>query len=47
MTATPVLDVVEWDSGTLEDAVGIDPTPSRLQCAELALVAFRDAVEDE
>lgn len=46
MTGTPVPDVVEWDSGTLEDVVGMDLTPSRLQCAELALVAFRDAVED-
>ena len=44
MTGTPVQDVVEWDSETLEDVVGMDLTPSRLQCAELVLVAFRDAV---
>lgn len=46
MIGTPVTDIVEWDSETLEDLVGMDLTPSRLKCAELALVAFRKAVED-
>ena len=46
MIGTPVTDIVEWDSETLEDVVGMDLTPSRLRCAELALVAFRNAVAD-
>ena len=46
MIGTPVEEVVEWDSETLEDLVGMDLTPSRLKCAELALVAFRNAVEE-
>lgn len=46
MIGTPVTDIVEWDSETLEDLVGMDLTPSRLRCAELALVAFRNAAED-
>jgi len=46
MIGTPVTDIVEWDSETIEDVVGMDLTPSRLLCAELALVAFRNAVED-
>ncbi len=46
MIGTPVADIVEWDSETIENAVGMDLTPSRLQCAELVLVAFRNAVGD-
>lgn len=46
MVGTPVDDVVEWDSETLEELVGIELTPSRLKCAELALMAFRNAIED-
>lgn len=46
MTGTPVADVLEWDSETLEDLVGMELTPSRLKCAELALVAFRQAMQD-
>lgn len=46
MIGTPVNEVAEWDSGTLENLVGMDLTPSRLRCAELALVAVRNAVED-
>ncbi len=46
MTGTPVPEVVGWDSETLEDLVGMELTPSRLKCAELALVAFRKAVQD-
>ena len=40
------LNVVAWDGETLEELVGMDLTPSRLKCAELALVAFRQAVAD-
>jgi nitrogen fixation NifU-like protein len=47
MVGTPVTDVVEWDSETLEELVGMELTPSRLKCAELALVAFRKALEDQ
>ncbi|TKR27886.1 iron-sulfur cluster assembly scaffold protein [Natronomonas salsuginis] len=46
MIGAPVTEIVEWDSETLEDVVGMDLTPSRLRCAELALVAFRNAAED-
>lgn len=46
MIGTPVDEVVEWDSGTLENLVGMDLTPSRLKCAELALVGVRHAVEN-
>ena len=45
MIGTPVAEVVGWDSETLEDLVGMGLTPSRLKCAELALVAFRHAVD--
>ena len=47
MTGTPVTDVIEWDSETLEELVGMELTPSRLKCAELALIAFRTAVEKQ
>ncbi|MEF8902159.1 MAG: iron-sulfur cluster assembly scaffold protein [Halovenus sp.] len=47
MTGTPVTDVLEWDSETLEDLVGMELTPSRLKCAELALVAFRTGIEEQ
>jgi len=46
MIGTPVTEIVEWDGETLEDVVGMTLTPSRLRCAELALVAFRNAAED-
>jgi nitrogen fixation NifU-like protein len=46
MIGAPVTEIVEWDSETLEGVVGMDLTPSRLRCAELALVAFRNAAED-
>ncbi len=46
MTGTPVADVLEWDSETPENLAGMGLTPSRLKCAELALVAFRQAVQD-
>jgi len=46
MTGIPVDEILDWNSETLEDLVGMDLTPSRLRCAELALMAFRNAVED-
>lgn len=45
MTGRPVPEIVAWDGERLEELVGMELTPSRLQCAELALVAFRNAVE--
>jgi nitrogen fixation NifU-like protein len=47
MVGTAVSEVVEWDSEYIEEHVGMDLTPSRLQCAELILTAFRQALEDE
>ncbi len=44
MTGTPPAEIVEWDRETLEGLVRMELSPSRLRCAELALVAFRDAV---
>lgn len=44
---TPVTELAEWDGETLEGLVGMDLTPSRLKCAELALVAFRGGLEDD
>jgi nitrogen fixation NifU-like protein len=46
MIGASVADVVEWDGERLEELVGMELTPSRLKCAELALVAFRKAMED-
>jgi len=46
MIGSAVSDVIEWDRETLEELVGMELTPSRLKCAELALVAFRQAIED-
>lgn len=46
MVGTPVTEVIEWDSETIEELVGMELTPSRLKCAELALVAFRKAIDD-
>jgi len=46
MTGTPVPEIAEWDGETLEELVGMELTSSRLKCAELALVAFRQAVAD-
>ena len=47
MVGASVSEVVEWDSEYIEEHVGMDLTPSRLQCAELILTAFRQAVEGE
>jgi len=46
MVGTPVEDVVEWDGETLEELVGMELTPSRLNCAELALIAVRTDVDE-
>jgi nitrogen fixation NifU-like protein len=46
MIGTAVSEILEWDSEYIEERVGMDLTPSRLQCAELILTAFRQAVED-
>jgi len=47
MVGTAVSEIVEWDSEYIEEHVGMDLTPSRLQCAELILTAFRQALEKE
>ena len=47
MVGAAVSEIVEWDAEYIEEHVGMDLTPSRLQCAELILTAFRQAVEDD
>jgi len=47
MVDTAVSEIIAWDSEYIEAHVGMDLTPSRLQCAELILTAFRQALEDE
>jgi len=46
LVGTPVDEALEWDRDTIESLVGMDLTPSRLQCAELVLLAFRRGVAD-
>lgn len=46
MVGTPVDEVIAWDGETIEGLVGMDLTPARLQCAELALLAFRQGLDD-
>lgn len=46
MVGTAVFEIIEWDNEYIEERVGMELTPSRLQCAELVLTAFRQAVED-
>lgn len=46
MEGTELDEVLGWDSDTIETAVGMELTPSRLHCAELALVALRGAIEN-
>ncbi|MGM0717620.1 MAG: iron-sulfur cluster assembly scaffold protein [Halobacteriota archaeon] len=46
MVGTAVSEIIEWDNEHIEERVGIELIPSRLQCAELVLTAFRQAVED-
>lgn len=44
MAGTPVTDVLAWESDDIETCVGMELTPSRLKCAELALTAFRQGI---
>ena len=44
MVGTPLDEVLAWDGAFIEDHVGMDLTPARLQCAELVLLAVRQAV---
>ena len=46
MVGSAVSEIIEWDNKYIEERVGMELTPSRLQCAELVLTAFRQAVED-
>lgn len=46
MVGTAVSEIIEWDNEHIEERVRMELTPSRLQCAELVLTAFRQAVED-
>jgi nitrogen fixation NifU-like protein len=46
LVGTPVDEALEWDRDTIEDLVGMDLTPSRLRCAELALLAFGQGIDD-
>jgi len=46
MVGVSVSDIVEWDSEYIEEHVRMDLTPPRLQCAELILTAFRQAIQD-
>ncbi|MFB6255773.1 MAG: iron-sulfur cluster assembly scaffold protein [Haloplanus sp.] len=46
LVGTPVDEALEWDRDTIEDLVGMDLTPSRLRCAELALLAFDQGIGD-
>lgn len=44
MVGTPLDEVLAWDGAFIEAHVGMDLTPARLQCAELVLLAVRQAV---
>jgi nitrogen fixation NifU-like protein len=46
LAGTPVDEAVGWGRDTVESLVGMELTPSRLQCAELVLLAFRQGVAD-
>jgi len=47
MVGSAVSEILEWDNEYIEERVGMELTPSRLQCAELLLSAFRQAVENK
>ena len=47
MVGSAVSEIIEWDNEYIEERVGMELTPSRLQCAELVLAAFRQAIEDQ
>ena len=47
MIGGSVSEVNEWDAEYIEERVGMELTPSRLQCAELILTAFRQALDEQ
>jgi nitrogen fixation NifU-like protein len=47
MVGSAVSEIIEWDNEYIEERVGMELTPSRLQCAELILSAFRQAIENQ
>lgn len=47
LVGTPVEEVLTWDAETVQNVVGMELTPSRLHCAELALVALRRGITGE
>ena len=46
MIGASVSEITEWDAEYIEKRVGMELTPSRLQCAELILTAFRHALDE-
>ena len=46
MIGASVSEISEWDAEFIEERVGMELTPSRLQCAELILTAFRQALDE-
>jgi nitrogen fixation NifU-like protein len=46
MIGASVAEITEWDAEYIEERVGMELTPSRLQCAELILTAFRQALDE-
>jgi len=46
MIGASVSEITEWDAEYIEERVGMELTPSRLQCAELILTAFRQALDE-
>jgi nitrogen fixation NifU-like protein len=47
MVGTAVSEILGWDNEYIEARVGMELIPSRLQCAELLISAFRQAVENQ
>ncbi|RJX48554.1 iron-sulfur cluster assembly scaffold protein [Halonotius pteroides] len=47
MVGTAVSEILGWDNEYIEACVGMELIPSRLQCAELLISAFRQAVENQ
>ena len=47
MVGTAVSEILGWDNEYIEERVGMELIPSRLQCAELLISAFRQAVENQ
>lgn len=47
MIGASVAEITEWDAEYIEERVGMELTPSRLQCAELILTAFRQALDEQ